>query len=92
MDAQNETCLRLREEHLLKKVRLGGLSEGMLAYVIHVELPRVCAAFERLRQGTYGTCDTCEEKIETDRLRAIPEIHTCKMCATQERAILARLR
>jgi RNA polymerase-binding transcription factor DksA len=47
-------------------------------------------AEEKLREGTYGLCDSCEAEIAPARLRAVPEAVHCVRCAEkaeQRRAI-----
>ena len=41
---------------------------------------RLTAALQRLDEGTYGTCELCEQAIETSRLAALPEVTTCLEC------------
>jgi DnaK suppressor protein len=41
---------------------------------------RLAAALERLRDGTYGTCQECAEAISPARLKAVPEVTTCVRC------------
>ncbi len=38
----------------------------------------VTKALEKVESGTYGTCETCGDDIETDRLDANPAATTCK--------------
>jgi DnaK suppressor protein len=38
---------------------------------------QLTAALERIAQGRYGICVMCGERIETNRLRAIPETEVC---------------
>ena len=35
-------------------------------------------ALEKIERGTYGTCETCSQAIEEDRLEANPAARTCK--------------
>ncbi|WP_395688639.1 TraR/DksA family transcriptional regulator [Caenimonas koreensis] len=44
------------------------------------ELAQVQAAYARLREGTYGTCQDCGEPIEPARLLALPEAAFCTSC------------
>ena len=37
-------------------------------------------ALEHLREGDYGTCIECGERIAPARLRALPEVETCVRC------------
>jgi RNA polymerase-binding transcription factor DksA len=38
-------------------------------------------ALERLRDGTYGTCERCGQPITSERLAARPAARTCIRCA-----------
>lgn len=42
---------------------------------------RIAAAYERLKDGEYGFCTECGEKIATERLALDPTIPTCVSCA-----------
>jgi RNA polymerase-binding protein DksA len=39
------------------------------------------AAIVRIKDGTYGTCAVCGEKIAEKRLAALPYVSTCINCA-----------
>ena len=39
-------------------------------------------ALEKIKNGTYGVCEKCGEKIEKDRLNASSSARTCKKCMT----------
>ena len=41
---------------------------------------RLAEALERLRDGSYGTCQECGEAIAPARLKAMPEVMTCVRC------------
>ena len=45
-------------------------------------------AFDRLKQGTYGTCQICGEKIPDERLALIPDTPFCVTDAQREQARL----
>jgi len=47
---------------------------------------RVKAALQRVEEGTYGTCLTCEDAISVKRLQAVPWAELCLRC--QERSDL----
>ena len=38
------------------------------------------AALDRLRDGEYGVCIECDERISPARLSALPEVETCVRC------------
>lgn len=37
-------------------------------------------ALDRLRDGKYGVCIECDERISPARLQALPEVETCVRC------------
>lgn len=39
------------------------------------------AALERIKEGCYGICNVCNEKIPDQRLAALPYVVTCINCA-----------
>ena len=43
---------------------------------------RLKAALKRIDEGTYGTCESCGEKISAARLKALPDATLCISCAT----------
>jgi DnaK suppressor protein len=48
-----------------------------------VELAQIERALDRLEAGTYGTCETCSEKVDTERLRVVPFAMACRRCAPE---------
>jgi DnaK suppressor protein len=44
-------------------------------------LADIAAALERVRQGSYGTCEECGAEIPEPRLRALPYTRYCVDCA-----------
>ena len=47
-----------------------------------LELSQIARALEQMKNGTYGTCITCEEEIPMARLKAHPFADRCIRCAT----------
>jgi RNA polymerase-binding transcription factor DksA len=43
-------------------------------------LGRIRRSLERIDSGTYGKCVVCGGEIETERLRAIPDVERCGGC------------
>ena len=39
------------------------------------------AALDRIKEGSYGICNVCNEKIPDQRLAALPYVITCIDCA-----------
>ncbi len=51
-----------------------------LAEVESRELVLIDNAIERIREGTYGQCEVCKNKIPLARLNALPYAMTCIDC------------
>ncbi|MEO1140071.1 MAG: TraR/DksA C4-type zinc finger protein [Pseudomonadota bacterium] len=45
------------------------------------ELRRIDAALQRIKDGSYGTCQQCGEPISGARLDLLPDTPFCKRCA-----------
>jgi len=45
------------------------------------EIARIRAALQRLRDGTYGDCVRCGERISAERLATLPDTPLCRNCA-----------
>ncbi|MDP3685259.1 MAG: TraR/DksA C4-type zinc finger protein [bacterium] len=53
---------------------------AQLAEIEARELAQLDHALQRLKQGTYGTCETCQAKIPIARLNALPYTTICIRC------------
>ena len=49
-------------------------------YSLEIKLRDVNSALEKIKNGTYGTCENCGQEIEKDRLLANPEARLCLKC------------
>ena len=49
-------------------------------------LRAVEAALSRIRQGTFGICEACQNPISRARLEAVPWTHHCRDCEEHEQA------
>lgn len=45
---------------------------------------KIRQALERIKDGTFGLCESCEEKIGAERLRARPVTTLCIDCKTEQ--------
>ena len=43
-------------------------------------IERIRRSLERIKLGTYGKCVICRGEVETERLRAIPDVERCGGC------------
>jgi RNA polymerase-binding transcription factor DksA len=59
------------------------LSYGRMASQTE-ELQEIAAAFDRIKDGSFGKCETCEASIPKERLRAIAYARLCIPCQTKE--------
>ena len=50
------------------------------------EVQEIDDARERIREGSFGRCETCEKPIAKDRLEAIPYARLCLPCKREEEA------
>jgi DnaK suppressor protein len=46
----------------------------------------VMLALEKIKNGTYGVCDSCGQEIESERLHAVPITSLCIECKRREEA------
>jgi DnaK suppressor protein len=46
-----------------------------------LEIKRIDAALQRIEDGSYGYCLSCDEEIEVKRLELAPTTPTCISCA-----------
>ena len=51
-----------------------------LACIEAQALDRIAASLDRMDNGTYGVCARCHGAIETERLRAMPDVAFCSGC------------
>jgi RNA polymerase-binding transcription factor DksA len=51
------------------------------------ELHEIQEAFERIKDGSFGLCETCKKKIPKERLKAIPYARLCVACKKKEEGV-----
>lgn len=51
------------------------------------EIHEIQEAFERIKDGSFGLCETCRKKIPKERLRAIPYTRLCVTCKKKEEGV-----
>jgi DnaK suppressor protein len=73
---ENEACIA-RESRLLGAALVGISSRTVRG---------IETALRRLRDGTYGICADCGDRIRTARLRALPFAETCVGCQARRDA------
>jgi len=60
---------------------------SQLAALESRELHQIEQAIRQIRKGTYGTCESCNEKIPVSRLNALPFTSMCISCQRQEELV-----
>nr|WP_319495447.1 RNA polymerase-binding protein DksA [uncultured Desulfobacter sp.] len=53
----------------------------------HKLIKKIKNALERIENGTFGHCETCEEDISIARLKARPVTTQCIKCKTREESM-----
>jgi DnaK suppressor protein len=51
------------------------------------EIQEIQEAFERIKDGSFGLCETCRKKVPKERLRAIPYTRLCVSCKKKEEGL-----
>lgn len=63
-----------------ERAHVQALLDQALNHLVELDL-----AFERLRDGTYGICARCGQRIAIERLMILPATKTCVGCASGRR-------
>lgn len=69
----DDQAVEREDDEVLEKLGVSGQQE----------IRQIRAALERMRDGTYGTCTRCGEKISEDRLETLPATPFCRKCARE---------
>ncbi len=56
------------------------------------KLQSIEQALERIEQGTYGICESCEGEITSERLKAMPFTRLCVQCQSERESEARRNR
>lgn len=67
----SDSAIEREDEEVLERLGKGGLEE----------IARIRAALARIREGSYGICAQCGERISAERLEILPETPLCRQCA-----------
>lgn len=70
----------LNDEGDYASVNSDDLVESAIGEQQHAELKEIEVALDKLKQGTYGICDMCEEDIGIHRLKVKPHAKFCIDC------------
>ena len=61
-----------------------GASRNFLVDFTHLLINKIRQALERIKDGTFGLCESCDEMIGAERLRARPVTTLCIDCKTEQ--------
>jgi DnaK suppressor protein len=59
-------------------------SSRMMAETLRLELIKISDALDRIRAGSFGTCEDCDSQIPAKRLEIRPEARLCVDCQAEE--------
>jgi DnaK suppressor protein len=65
-------------------------SSRMMAEALRLEILQIQEALERLRMGSFGTCEECDCAIPAKRLEIRPEARLCVDCQAEEERYYGR--
>ncbi len=51
-----------------------------IEHSLEVKLKNINDALRKIKKGTYGICEKCNQEIEQKKLSVIPETKVCKKC------------
>ena len=74
---KNSEC---NDEFDYAEVSSDSFKEGIIANQQVKELEEIEAALKRIKTGSYGVCEMCDESIALGRLRAKPFAKYCTPC------------
>ena len=74
---KNSEC---KDEFDYAEISSDSFKEGIIANQQVKELEEIEEALKRVKDGSYGTCDMCDESIAIGRLRAKPFAKFCTPC------------
>jgi DnaK suppressor protein len=78
-----ELDVRIHEvDHELGEPKSADLNEQAID-IEDDEVALLKTALKRIKDGSYGICQKCEESISEARLEAVPYAPLCKRCAQQ---------
>jgi DnaK suppressor protein len=91
LELERELNLRLQRRDGLAVERMSDETDVLQATIdseteianltrAHQLRSRVRSALDRLEEGSYGRCETCEGGISTARLKAVPWATRCRSC------------
>lgn len=71
------------ETDKIQSAIINGLSEAIILRDKNT-LKKLNQALKRIEDGTFGTCEDCEEAIGEARLHAIPDANLCIHCMEKQ--------
>jgi DnaK suppressor protein len=78
MDQRREGSHFGKEEEASESTELG--NRVALENRLNILLKEVERALEKMDDGTYGTCDMCQARIDPARMEALPQAILCMDC------------
>ena len=99
LELERELSLRLQRPDGLAVERMPDETDLIQATIVneteianlnraHQLRSRVRAALERLDEGSYGQCESCDGDISTARLKALPWASRCLSCEQEQERLM----
>lgn len=100
LELERELSLRLQRPDGLAVERMPDETDLIQATIVneteianlnraHQLRSRVRAALERLDEGSYGQCESCDCDISTARLKALPWASRCLSCEQEQERLMS---
>ncbi len=70
----------VKDDYDYAEIVSDSFTEGVLANQQMTELKEIESALSRIKVGTYGICEMCDEPIAVPRLKAKPFARFCTSC------------
>lgn len=55
-----------------------------VGYILEEDLKNIKLALEKIKNNTYGQCETCKKDLPEERLKAFPEARYCNDCSANK--------
>lgn len=72
--------IKLKDEGDIVSANLQAQVDSLMLQKYGVELQDIAHSLEKIKKGTYGICEMCDEEIDIERLKIKPHAKFCIKC------------